>query len=55
MSIGSPAGASSLVRALQVHTRPATPTIFSSRRELPAPNIDKEMDAADIEDDPDED
>ena len=36
MSIGSPAGTSSLVRTLQVHTRLTTPTIFSGRRQSPA-------------------
>ena len=57
MSIGSPAGASSLIHALQVRTCLATPAIFSSRRESPAPDVDEEMDAApaDIEDDSDED
>ena len=55
MSIGSPTGASSLVCALQVRIRPANPTIFSSRRESPAPDAVKEMDAADAEDDSDED
>ena len=57
MSIGSPAGTSSLVHALQVHTRPTTPTIFSGRRELPTLVVDEEMDAApaDIEEELDED
>ena len=57
MSIGSPTGTSSLVHALQVRTRPATPAIFSSRRESPALDVDEEMDTtpADVEDDSDED
>ena len=57
MSIGSPAGTASLVRALQVHTHPATPAIFSHRRESPAQDIKEQMDAAEAnaEEDSDED
>ena len=57
MSIGSPAGATSLTRALQVRTCPATPAIFSSRRELPAQDVEEEMDTTedDAEEDKDED
>ena len=57
MSIGSPAGTSSLVPALQVRTRPATPTIFSGRRQSPALVVEEEMDAApaDEEEESDED
>ena len=31
MSLGSPAGTSSLARALQVHARPATPALFGDQ------------------------
>ena len=57
MSIGSPAGTSSLVRALQVRTHLTTPAIFSGRRELPALVVKEEMDAApaDKEEESDED
>ena len=46
MSIGSPTGTSSLVRALQVCTHLTTPAIFSGRRESPALVVEEEMDAA---------
>ena len=51
MSIGSPTGTVSLVRALQVCT------IFSRRRESPAQDVKEQMDAAeaDAEEDSDED
>ena len=49
MSLGSPAGTASLALALRVRTCPATPVIFSSRREPPAHDVKKEMDA--VEDD----
>ena len=45
MSLGSPAGTASLTLALRVRTRPATPVIFSSRREPPAHDVEEEMDA----------
>ena len=53
MSIESPAGTASLVHALQVHTCPATPAIFSCRRELPAQDVKEDMDAG--QDDAEED
>ena len=53
MSIGSPVGMASLVHALQVRTHPATPAIFSRRRDSPAQDIKEDMDAA--QDDADED
>ena len=46
MSIGSPTGTSSLVRALQVRTCPTTPAIFSGRRQSPTLVVEEEMDAA---------
>ena len=57
MSIGSPAGTSSLVHTLQVRTHPTTPAIFSGRRVSPALDVDEEMDAApaDVEEESDED
>ena len=45
MSLGSPAGTASLALALKVHTRPVTPTIFSSREEPPTDDDEEEMDA----------
>ena len=57
MLLGSPAGMASLALALKVHTHPVTPTIFSSRRESPAHDIEEEMDATedDAEEERDED
>ena len=52
MSLGSPAGTVSLALALKVHTHPVMPTIFSSRREPPAHDIEEEMDT--VEDDAEE-
>ena len=45
-SLGSPAGMVSLALALRVHTHPATPVIFSSRRQPPTDDGKEEMDAA---------
>ena len=57
MSLGSPAGMASLALALKVCTHPVTPMTFSSRREPPAHDAEKEMDAAedDAEQETDED
>ena len=57
MSIGSPAGALSLVHALQVRTCLTTPAIFSRRGESPAFNVEEDMDATqdDANKDSDED
>ena len=46
MLIGSPTGMASIVHALQVHTHPTVPAIFSHRGQPPTQNVEEEMDAA---------
>ena len=57
ISLGSPAGMVSLALALKVRAHPVMPTIFSSRRESPAHDVEEEMDTAedDAEEEKDED
>ena len=52
MSLGSPAGTTTLALALKVCTHPVTPAMFDSREEPPRDGDEEEMDAA--EDDTEE-
>ena len=46
MSLGSPAGMTSLALTLKVRTCPVTPAMFSSREEPPRDGDEEEMDTA---------
>ena len=46
MSLGSPAGLTSLTLTLKVCTHPVMPTMFGSREELPRDGNEEEMDTA---------